>query len=321
MNEETTSGDGLTRAQRWAIAGVALAAVCLFGYGAAGSYTSVTHLAAAHHVPLPRLVPVGIDGGLVGTVLLDMVLTWTGYPVWWLRWLARMLTVGTIAANAAAGWPDLVATGLHLAAPVMILAVVEATRSVLLRRPVTSGLRREPIPLARWLLAPWPTWKLWRRMVLWQVTSYRVALETEQRRLRAVFRLRDSYGRDWTSHVPDDLAWMIRAGVMLEDAFSQVATLTSQIGRPSGDVEHDGFAGRTDDELAADMRARWPHQRPSRETVRMTYRIGSGRARRILSTWTCAQPSAADGRAAHRWPVGSRPRPTGQPDLPQYVPR
>lgn len=80
-DEGTTSGDGLTGAQRWAITGVALAAVCLFGYGAAGSYTSVTHLAATHLVPLPRLVPVDIDGGLVGTVLLDIVLTWTGYLV------------------------------------------------------------------------------------------------------------------------------------------------------------------------------------------------------------------------------------------------
>jgi hypothetical protein len=136
----------LTAAQRWAVVGVGVAAACLFGYRAAGSYASVTHLTAAHRVPLPRLVPVGIDGGLVGTVLLDIVLTWTGYPVWWLRWLARLLTAGTIAANAASGWPDPVATGLHLAAPVMILAVVEATRSVLLRRPVTGGPRRESIP-------------------------------------------------------------------------------------------------------------------------------------------------------------------------------
>lgn len=68
---------------------------------------------------------------------------------------------------------------------------------------------------------------------------------------------------------------MIHVGVMLEVAFSQVGDLTSQTRRPSGG-----------DELAADMRARRPHQRPSRETVRMTYRIGSGRVRRILDTWT-----------------------------------
>jgi hypothetical protein len=96
----------LSRAQRWAVVGVALAVGCLLAYGVAGSYTSVTHLASVHGVPLPRLVPVGIDGGLAGTVLLDIVLTWTGFAVWWLRWLARVLTVGMIAANGAAGWPD-----------------------------------------------------------------------------------------------------------------------------------------------------------------------------------------------------------------------
>ena len=79
----------LSRPQRWAIGGVALAAGCLLAYGVAGSYTSVAHLASTHDVPLPRLVPVGIDGGLVGTVLLDIVLTWTGFPVRWLRWLCH----------------------------------------------------------------------------------------------------------------------------------------------------------------------------------------------------------------------------------------
>jgi Protein of unknown function (DUF2637) len=293
MNQDPYQAE-LTTAQRWAVVGVGVAAACLFGYGAAGSYASVTHLAAAHHVPLPRLVPVGIDGGLVGTVLLDIVLTWTGHPVWWLRWLARLLTAGTIAANAAAGWPDLVATGLHLAAPVMILAAVEATRSVLLRRPVTGGPRREPIPLARWLLAPWATWKLWRRMVLWQVSSYRAALDTEQRRLRAQYRLRHRFGQDWNCYVPDDLVWMLRDGVMLKEALDLVAEITEDGTQEGRDRESGAFAAYSDDELAADMCTRWPHTRPSRESVRTTYRIGSGRARRILSRWT-RSPSPATG--------------------------
>lgn len=287
MDSEITQRPArLTMPQRWAVAGVLAAASCLFAYGAAGSYESVTHLAVTHHVPLPRLVPVGVDGGLVGAVLLDVVLTWIGYPVWWLRWLARLLTLGTIAANATAGWPDPVATGLHLAAPVMILAVVEATRSVLLRRPVPPGQRREPIPVARWLLAPWPTWKLWRRMVLWQVTSYREALDTEQRRLRAQFQLRHRYGQDWHRHVPDDLAWMLRDGVLLDDAFTRVAEVVDE-------PEAISFADRSDEELAADMCTRWPERRPSRESVRVTYRIGSGRARRLLDRWVDreAQPS------------------------------
>lgn len=295
MNQETAPvRPRLTAAHRWAITGVALAAVCLFGYGLAGSYTSITHLAAGHHVPLPRLVPVGIDGGLAGTVLLDIVLTWSGYPIWWLRWLSRLLTLGTIAANTAAGWPDPVSTGLHLAAPVMILAVVEATRSVLLHRPVLTGPHREPIPLARWLLAPWPTWKLWRRMVLWQETSYRAALDTEQQRLRALYRLRHRYGQHWHQHVPDDLAWMLRDGVMLDDAFGQIAELTGEAPPPGRSPE---ARAMSDEELAADMCVRWPSARPSRESVRLAYRIGSGRARRILSRWTRQQPLTEDTQA------------------------
>jgi hypothetical protein len=298
-------------------------------------------------MPLPRLVPAGIDGGLVGTVLLDIVLTWIGSPVWWLRWLARFLTVGTVAANGAAGWPDPVAVGLHIAAPLMMLAMVEAARSVLLRRTgEASGGHRESIPLARWLLAPWPTWLLWRRMVLWQVTSYRTALETEQRRLRALYRLRDRYGSDWQSCVADDLAWMLREGVLLEDALAQVESLTGPeppaSGRaldcvvsrsaPAGAARQPGavapddsadqagpvgsgaadrsaeaglplaFADRPDEELVTDMCLRWPGARPSRESVRTTYRIGAGRARRIVDQWRIAR---------HRPPYSASPDRSG----------
>jgi hypothetical protein len=87
MSEMQISPARLTRAQCAAVTMVAIVATCLFGYGAAGSYASVSHLAAVHHVPLPRTVPLGIDSGLAGTVLLDIALTWTGMPVWWLRLL------------------------------------------------------------------------------------------------------------------------------------------------------------------------------------------------------------------------------------------
>jgi hypothetical protein len=106
----------------------------LAAYGVAGSYQTVSGLAERRGVPLALLVPVGIDGGLIGVVVLDLVLSWIGQPIGWLRQFARVLTVGTVAANAAAGWPDLVSAGLHVAAPLMLLAMVEAGRTVLLRR-------------------------------------------------------------------------------------------------------------------------------------------------------------------------------------------
>lgn len=76
-----------------------------------GSYQTVSGLAKRREIPLAWLVPVGIDGGLIGVVVLDLVLSWIGQPIGWLRQFVQVLTVGTVAANAAAGWPDLCPLG------------------------------------------------------------------------------------------------------------------------------------------------------------------------------------------------------------------
>jgi len=139
---------GLSGGQRLAVGVSVLLGLGLAAYGVAGSYKTVSVLAAKRGVPLAPLVPVGIDGGLIGVIMLDLVLSWTGQPIGWLRQLVRALTVGTVAANAAAGWPDMVSAGLHAAAPLMLLAMVEAGRTVLLRRsaawPGRPGTRFRP---------------------------------------------------------------------------------------------------------------------------------------------------------------------------------
>ena len=138
----------------------------------------------------------------------------------------RVLSVGTVVANAVAGWPDPVAAGLHAAAPLMLLAMLEACRSVLLRRiGETRGVRRESIPLVRWVLAPWRTLLLWRRMALWQITSYRTAIDTELALRRAVTQLRAHHGRRWRRHAPADLVWMLRTGIAVNEAVARVRKL------------------------------------------------------------------------------------------------
>jgi hypothetical protein len=200
--------------------------VVMAGYGLAGSYLSISELADRHDVPLAALVPAGIDGGLVAVVVLDLVLTWIGVPVGWLRQLVRVLSVGTVVVNAVAGWPNLVAVGLHCAAPLMLLVMLEAGRCVLLRRlGEARGTRREPIPLIRWLLAPWRTLLLWRRMALWQITSYRTAIDTELALRRAVTQLRAHHGRRWRRHASADLVWMLRTGVSVNEAVARVQRL------------------------------------------------------------------------------------------------
>jgi hypothetical protein len=74
-----------------------------------------------------------LTAALVAVVVFDLVRVWLGLPVagcvnWWcsLRWRR--------CANAAGGWPVLIAVRLHSAAPLMLLAMVEAEPKVLLRR-------------------------------------------------------------------------------------------------------------------------------------------------------------------------------------------
>jgi hypothetical protein len=215
--------------KRWQSVAVGVSAalgLVVFGYGMAGSYVTVSELAARRGVPLAASVPAGIDGGLISVVVLDLVVVWVGAPVGWLRQVVRMLSVGTIAANTVTGWPDPVAVGLHAAAPTMLLAMIEAGRTVLLRRlGVILGTVRDAIPVQRWLLAPWRTALLWRRMVLWQITSYRTAVDLELEIRRAVAKLRLHYGRGWQRQAPGDLVWMLRTGVAVNEACTRVEEL------------------------------------------------------------------------------------------------
>jgi len=61
----------LSGAQRVAV-GVSIAfGLALAAYGVAGSYQTVSGLAERRNVPLPPLVPVGIDGGLASVRVTD----------------------------------------------------------------------------------------------------------------------------------------------------------------------------------------------------------------------------------------------------------
>lgn len=207
-----------------AVAGVVGAiAIALAAYAAAASYESVSHLAASRDVPLPRLNPLGIDGGLAGVILFSIALYWIGKPVRWLRAIARLFAAGTVAANLAAGWPDPVSMGLRCAAPVLFVVLVEATYTLLVHRD-DDGDR---IPLARWMLAPASTFRMWRRMKLWRIRSYPDALDLELSRRQAIMKLGGLYaGKDWREAAPEDLVWMLAEGVRMDEALTRVAELT-----------------------------------------------------------------------------------------------
>jgi hypothetical protein len=62
-------------------------------------------------------------------------------------------------------------------------------------------------------------------MALWQITSYRTAIDTELALRRAVTQLRAHHGRRWRRHAPADLVWMLCTGVAVNEAVARVQKL------------------------------------------------------------------------------------------------
>ncbi|MGA5489583.1 DUF2637 domain-containing protein [Streptomyces pseudogriseolus] len=198
--------------QRRIIAGVALGAAVIAVIGFVGSYAAVRALAEAKHFgKFAMIFPIGLDAGILVLLALDLLLTWLRMPLPMLRHIAWLLTGATIAFNGAAAWPDPIGVGMHGVIPVLFVAVVEAARhAVGVAADISAAKHMESVRLARWLLAPVGTFRLWRRMKLWELRSYDEVIALEQQRLIERARLRRRYGRRWRSQAPLDEVLALR---------------------------------------------------------------------------------------------------------------
>ncbi|WP_234043342.1 DUF2637 domain-containing protein [Streptomyces marianii] len=179
-------------------------AVVIAGIGFAGSYAAVRDLAIRKGFgTFAHVFPLGVDVGILVLLALDLLLTWLRMPFPILRQTAWLLTGATIAFNGAAAWPDPLGVGMHAVIPILFVVTVEAARHAIgqLAR-ITAGRHMEPIRLVRWLLSPVPTFRLWRRMKLWELRSYDRVLALEQERLVYQARLRTRFGRAWRRRAP-----------------------------------------------------------------------------------------------------------------------
>ncbi|WP_369383162.1 DUF2637 domain-containing protein [Streptomyces sp. cg36] len=201
---------------------VVAGAVIIAGIGFAGSYAAVRALAERQGFGTFSLVfPVGIDAGICVLLALDLLLTWIRIPFPLLRQTAWLLTAATIAFNSAAAWPDALGVGMHAVIPVLFVVAVEAARHAVGRiADITADKHMEGVRYARWLLCPVPTFKLWRRMKLWELRSYEQVIKLEQDRLVYQARLQARYGRAWRRKAPVESLMPLRLakfGVPLAD--------------------------------------------------------------------------------------------------------
>ncbi len=113
------------------------------------------------------------------------------------RWTVYAATGGTVWLNYNAGGNAAGRTA-HVLMPSVWVVFIELMRHVVRRQVnLATASHREPIPAVRWIMSPWPTFLLFRRMALWRTHSYTTALGQERSRLREVARLRKQHGWRW----------------------------------------------------------------------------------------------------------------------------
>ncbi|MFD5425594.1 DUF2637 domain-containing protein [Streptomyces sp. NPDC127084] len=202
----------LTRSHRILIGVVVAGAVIIAAIGFAGSYAAVRDLAEKKGFGSFSLVfPIGIDAGICVLLALDLLLTWIRIPFPLLRQTAWLLTAATIAFNGAAAWPDPLGVGMHAVIPVLFVVSVEAARHAVGRiADITADKHMEGVRLTRWLLSPVPTFRLWRRMKLWELRSYEQAVKLEQHRLVYEAQLQARFGRGWRRKAPVEALMPLR---------------------------------------------------------------------------------------------------------------
>ncbi|MEU4731916.1 DUF2637 domain-containing protein [Streptomyces sp. NPDC023588] len=221
----------LTRTHRILIGVVVAGAVVIAGIGFAGSYAAVRTLAEQKGFGNFSLVfPIGIDAGICVLLALDLLLTWMRIPFPLLRQTAWLLTAATIAFNGAASWPDPLGVGMHAVIPILFVVTVEAARHAVGRiADITADRHMEGVRITRWLLSPLPTFKLWRRMKLWELRSYEQAVAMEQDRLIYQARLQARYGRFWRRKAPVEALMplkLARIGVPLKETAPEALAVT-----------------------------------------------------------------------------------------------
>ncbi|OEJ20826.1 hypothetical protein AR457_41900 (plasmid) [Streptomyces agglomeratus] len=186
---------------------VAVAATALAVIGFTGSYRSIRDLALGWDWGwFSYVFPVGIDVGIIGLIAADLFLCAIRTPAPILRWFAWVLTVATVVFNASSGWPteggagwmDYVEAAAHATMPGLVVVITEALRRAIARRArIADGRQFEPLGIARWFLAPFATFGVWRRMRLWDVYTRAAALDLERDRLTLRDELREKYGKHW----------------------------------------------------------------------------------------------------------------------------
>ncbi|OEV04010.1 hypothetical protein AN219_37585 [Streptomyces nanshensis] len=202
----------LSKRERVLLGAVAVLAVAVGALGLASSFDAVADAAARWGFGQPWMLPVGVDVSIPVFTAANLLLIRVDMPLSWVRFVPWALTLVTCWLNIAAG-DTLSAKLAHGTMPLLWVVLSEIAAHVYgTRIGAVTGSRMERIRRSRWFLAFPSTFALWRRMVLWEIVSYRDALNRERERKLARADLREAHGRGWRRKAPRRTAVLLKLG-------------------------------------------------------------------------------------------------------------
>jgi hypothetical protein len=300
----------LTTPELWLLGAVAVLAAGVGGLGLASSFEAVSAAGARWGFASPWMLPVGIDTAIPVFTAAFLLLIRTDMPLGWVRFVPWALTGVTCWLNIAAGH-SLSAKLAHGTMPLLWVVLSEVAAHVYASRiGAVTGRRMEKIRRSRWLLAPLSTFALWRRMTLWEVTSYSDALGRERERQLARAQLRQQHGRRWRSKTPRPERVLLKLGE-LAPASEDIPPVPPQDpepkpkrGAPKAPRKRTTKAkttkaARTPAELLAEARtatAEWTDDAINAEAIRTTLHCSAANSR-VLRDLLLSE--RADGRRLH----------------------
>ncbi|MEV6109640.1 DUF2637 domain-containing protein [Streptomyces sp. NPDC051940] len=282
----------LTRPELGLAGLAALAAAGVGALGLATSFDAVSEAATRWGFGAPWMLPVGIDIAIPVFTVANLLLIRMDMALAWVRFVPWVLTAITCWLNVAAGH-SLSAKLAHGTMPLLWVVFSEiAAHIYAVRIGAATGRRMEKIRFSRWLLAFPSTFALWRRMTLWEVTSYADALALERTRLLARADLREKHGRNWRRRTPRRERVLLKLGELapanspaVEPPHPVAGQAPKPVRKPTGKPSRK--PARTTADLMTEARALtagWPVERLTADALRKAVGCSQANARTLRDT-------------------------------------
>ncbi|CDR08538.1 DUF2637 domain-containing protein [Streptomyces iranensis] len=311
----------LSRMERILLLVVGAAGIGVGGLGFAASFDAVSAAGARWGFRYPWMLPVGIDAAVPVFTVANLLLIRMNMPLAWVRFVPWALTLVTCWLNIASGH-SLSAKVAHGTMPLLWVVLSEVAAHVYaVRIGAAIGSRMERIRRSRWLLAPLSTFALWRRMTLWEITSYADALARERERQLARAELREQHGWRWRSKTPRRERVLLKLGDQAPASAAEPDPVPAppppeepkqkqhQAEEPKAEPKPRRRPGRAAkpsrkargfDELLTEARkvtANWPEERLKAEPIRQELRCSAKHARSLRDALKAER--ASGGRPLH----------------------